>query len=76
MGKLEKMEDSVTGYGLWREPSEAGGYRYYTDDCGVGRVVWDDVLDDPRLIFEVLDRQGSLQNWLDAYYECKRPSKE
>lgn len=68
---LERLRDSVMGYGLWREPSEAGGYRYYTDDCGCGRTLWDDAIDDPRLVFEVLDREGSLQAWLDSYYEYK-----
>jgi hypothetical protein len=68
---MERLEDSFTGFGLWREPSEAGGYRYYTDDCGCGRVFWDDALDDPRLVFEILDREGTLGQWLKIYYEGK-----
>jgi hypothetical protein len=46
-------------------------YRYYTDDCGCGRVFWDDAIDDPRLVFEILDREGSLEGWLKIYYESK-----
>ena len=71
MAKLERLKDSVMGFGLWRKPTEAGGYEYYTDDCGCGRVFWNDAIDDPRLVFEILDREGSLQNWLDSYGEYK-----
>lgn len=72
MDELERLEDSVMGYGIWRKPTPVGGYEYYTDDCGIGRRFWNDAIDDPRLVFEILDREGSLQRWLDSYYEYKK----
>ena len=71
---MERLKDSVTGFGLWREPSGGGGYTYYTDDCGCGRVCWDGAMDDPRIVFEILDREGSLENWLGVYYKLKEGS--
>jgi hypothetical protein len=76
MADLERLDDSVTGFGLWREPTEAGGYRYYTDDNSLGRVFWDEALDDPRLVFEILDREGSLHDWLNSYYKAKSKYEE
>ena len=69
MVDLERLEDSITGFGLWRKPTEAGGYRYYTDDNAIGRACWDDVIDDPLLVFDILDRDGVLDAWLKVYYQ-------
>jgi hypothetical protein len=77
MENLERLWDSeVTGFGLWRQPTGAGGYRYWTDDNSIGRVAWDDAIDDPLLVFDILDREGSLENCLKLYYERKKVSEK
>jgi hypothetical protein len=72
---LERLSDSVTGYGLWRKPTPVGGYEYWTDDNAIGRKAWDDALDDPTLIFDILDREGTLEQWLDYYKDLKASEK-
>lgn len=69
---MERLKDSIFGWGLWQEDNGAGGYTYWTDDVSCGRRVWDDCLDDPRLVFEILDRQGVLYKWLAIYEEIKK----
>ena len=64
---LERLPDSIFGWGFWREDNKAGGYTYWTDDNAIGRRFWDDCVDDPRLVFEILDRQGTLEKWLSLY---------
>jgi len=71
VSELERMEDSVVGYGLWRKLEDHGGYSYWTDEIPCGFMFFDEGLADPRMIFEVLDRQGSLHQWLDSYFEHK-----
>lgn len=73
--ELERLPDSVNGYGLWRRPTVVGGYEYWTDDNSIGRKAWDDSLDDPVLIFDILDREGSLDNWLKYYQDLKASTK-
>lgn len=75
MSSLERLEDSVTGYGLWRKPTGAGGYEYFTDEVPCGYSFWNEALDNPIMVFEVLDREGSLNNWLKLYYEAKGKPK-
>ena len=65
--ELERLEDSIFGYGLWRRPTSAGGYEYWTDENAIGYSFWNDALDNPLLIFEILDREGSLESWLEVY---------
>lgn len=69
--ELERLPDSVTGFGLWRRPTAAGGYEYITDDCGIGRKAWNEAIDDPILIFDILDREGSLDKWLNCYRDLR-----
>jgi len=72
VSELERMEDSVVGYGLWRKQEAHGGYSYWTDEIPCGVMFFDEGLTDPRMIFEVLDRQGSLHQWLVSYFELRR----
>lgn len=76
MADWEPQEDSVVGHGLWRQPSEAGGYRYLTDDCGCVRVFWEEAIDNPLLVFEVLDRNNALDLWLHLYYKRKQEHED
>lgn len=76
MAEWERQEDSVTGFGIWKQPSEAGGYRYLTDASGCGHIYWEDAIDDPLLVFELLDRDDTLHLWLHTYYKRKQEHED
>lgn len=43
---LERVADLPNGHTLYREPNEAGGHRYWSDEIGGGVGVWDTCLVD------------------------------
>lgn len=43
---LEEVGRTPGGHTLYREPNEAGGHRYWSDEIGGGVMVWDTCLVD------------------------------
>ena len=41
---MEQVGLTPCGYMLYREPNEAGGHRYWSDEVGGGVMVWDTCL--------------------------------
>lgn len=54
----------VTGYGLWSRSDGVGGTEYLTDSCGCGHIVYNETFNDPLIVLEILERQGTLDKYV------------
>lgn len=52
---LERIGD-ICGYGLWRRKEPHGGFSYWTDDIACGRRIFDEGMDDWRILFALAER--------------------
>lgn len=72
---MERMKDSVTGYGLWQKSEPHGGHSYWTDENAIGFCFYDEGLTNPLMFLEILDRKGELQKYLEYYEQLKGNDK-
>lgn len=50
---IEFIYETARGYGMYRQKAGHGGYSYFSDDIGGGRLVWDDGLSDKEMLLEL-----------------------
>ena len=55
---LVEIGTTARGYTLWKQDNGVGGHRYWCDDIGGGRVVWDSSLDSLEPLLAVLAHEG------------------
>lgn len=57
VSKFERLPD-LNGYGLWRRREPYGGFSYWSDDIGSGRRIFDEGIDDWKMLGELAERLG------------------
>ena len=59
---LEPFYDTARGYRVYRQKAGHGGYTYWIDDVGGGRVLFDEGLDDWEPLYELRKKlDGQIQ---------------
>ena len=59
---LSEVRQDSRGNTLFVEPNEVGGHRYWSDESGVGVVVWDTSLVSAEMLKLALEAEAKREN--------------